>query len=181
MVSFPKVRLGVIDDARRRQRRRRLGLAAAGIAAAAGLVFTLNRPANDRARQPSSAARVVAPGKVFSESPYMGVTCRVPNSTSCDDVGLAVWLRRPAVGVEGRIAGRWFSLDDPGWSGPVHDHKRKMLAGFLRHAGLSRRFHLPRHWEGQPPRSPIVRVRIDYGRGAPVETRFRLTLSPGWG
>lgn len=59
--------------------------------------------------------------------------------------------------------------------------RRKMFAGFLREAGLRENFRLPPHWEGQPPRRPFVRVRIEYGTGHVVETRVRLGLMAGWG
>jgi hypothetical protein len=175
MAWLPKVHLGVIDDARRRQRRRWLGLATAGIAAAAALVLALDRPASERPVQPAPTAALLPPGKVFSEAPYMGVTCRVPNSTVCDDIGLAVWLKRRAVTVRAEIAGRAFALRREAW------RRNSPYTGFLRDAGLRTRFRLPAHWEGQPPRDLLARVRIDYGRGAPVETRVRVSLSPGWG
>jgi hypothetical protein len=133
------------------------------------------------AARPARPANGVPATSVFAKSPYMGVACGVPNSTACDRIGLAVWLRVPAVAVTAEVQGRRFALDDPHWSGPVRKHRRRMFAGFLRGAGLLRDFHLPSHWEGQPARSPLVRVLIDHGRGAPVETRLRVTLSPGWG
>jgi hypothetical protein len=185
MASLPDVRFGVIDDARRRQRRRRLGTGAVALMAAIVTTLVLYRPGDGRhvppAARPIPPVKVVAPGKVFSQSPYMGVTCRVPNSTACDDLGLAVWLKRPAVAVNAEMRGRVFSLDDRQWSGPVRHHRRTMFAGFLRAARLRPTFHLPPRWEGQPARNPLVRMRIDYGRGAVVEARLRVSLSPGWG
>src|SRR4051794_14398164 len=101
------------------------GLAAAALAAVSAVALALAPPAN------------VVPAKtVFSKSPYMGVSCSTPNSTACDRFGLAVWLRRPAVAVDAEVGGRWLSLDDQQWSGPVRHHKRKMFAGFMHHAGL---------------------------------------------
>src|SRR4051794_41804286 len=111
----------------------------------------------------------------------MGVSCSTPNSTTCDEIGLAVWLRRPAVGVEAEVGGRWLSLDDPQWSGPVRDHKRKMLAGFLHHAGLRTGFRLPAHWEGQPPRDRLLRARLAYSRARGGATPTRVPPSPGGG
>src|SRR5438270_737090 len=54
--------------------------------------------------------------RVFSKDPYMGVACHVANSIACDRVGLAVWLRRPAIAVSASIAGAILKLDDPQWS-----------------------------------------------------------------
>jgi hypothetical protein len=175
------VRFGVIDDARRRQRRRWLGWIAVGLVAVVALVLTLDRPARDQPAPPGPPVHFVPPSRVLARAPYVGVSCSIPNSTRCDDLGLAVWLKRPAVAVNAEMARRRFSLDDRQWSGPVRHHRRRMFAGFLRGAGLGQTFRLPPSWEGQPARSAVVRVRIDYGRGVVVETRVRVSLSPGWG
>ena len=74
--------------------------------------------------------------ELLSRDPYMGVSCRIPNSFACDRVGLAVWLREPAARVEAAIAGRELELDDPEWSGPAEHGERRMFAGFLQPAGL---------------------------------------------
>jgi hypothetical protein len=66
----------------------------------------------------------------------MGVSCRTPNSFACDRVGLAVWLREPAVRVDAAIADQELEPDDPEWSGPAEDGERRMFAGFLQPAGL---------------------------------------------
>jgi hypothetical protein len=181
MAWLPRIHLGVIADARRRQRHRRLGLGLLAVATAVTVPLVLDRSGGDQPAPPVQPSRVVAAHKVFSQSPYMGVSCSVANSTACDDVGLAVWLRRPALAARAEIQGRWFSLDDRQWSGPVRRERRKMFAGFLRHAGLRENFRLPPHWEGQPARTPSVRVRIDYGHGHVVETRLRVGLMAGWG
>src|SRR3954453_23491694 len=59
-----------------------------------------------------------------------------PNSFACDRVGLAVWLREPAVKVDAEIAGQRLQLDDPEWSGPAKEGQRAEFAGFLQPAGL---------------------------------------------
>jgi hypothetical protein len=186
--AIPTLRLGVIDDARRRQRRRRLFvtlaiLVAAGIAAA----MVLDRPAPAPTPQPSS---VVPPGprlvdwhSVLDGKPFMGASCPTPNSTACGRFGVAVWLKRPARTVHATILDQRIALDDKQWSGSVRNHKRKMFAGFLRGAGLGGRLGVPDGvvWEGDPIPYVLVRVRIDYGRGAPVFTQARVPLRPGWG
>jgi len=183
MVSHPHARFGVIDDARRRQRRRRLGWSAVFLAALAAFAFARTEPTGDRPPGPPRAVRFAAPGRVFSREPSMGVSCSTPNSTACDQIGLAVWLKRPALAVSAEIRGRHFSLSDRSLSTPIVNHRRKDFTGYLRGIGLKRRYHLPVHWEGaaQPPIRPAVRVRIDYGSGPLVETRFRVWLRAGWG
>ena len=42
----------------------------------------------------------------FAQDPSMGVACHVPNWIGCDRVGLAVWLRRPAIAVSATIPAR---------------------------------------------------------------------------
>jgi hypothetical protein len=43
----------------------------------------------------------------------MGVSCPIPNSFACDRVGVAVWLREPALSVDAAIAGREVQLMIP--------------------------------------------------------------------
>ncbi len=97
--------LGVIKEARRRQRLRRsavglallvAGVLAIGIALAGGGGRTQpGRPPRSEAN--SSAGAITPPAAVFVKDPYMGVSCHIPSSIACDRVGLAVWLRRPAI------------------------------------------------------------------------------------
>ena len=176
MTWLPKVHLGVIDDARRRQHRRWAGVGAGLAVIALALALVLDRPAGERpASPPAPPAHGVPPGKVFSQSPYMGVSCSIPNSTVCDRVGLAVWLKRPAKAVRAEINGHYLSLKFQPWA----TRRASPFVGYLR--GARANFRLPEHWEGQPPRDGLVRLRIDYGRGRSVETRVRVELSPGWG
>jgi hypothetical protein len=119
---------------------------------------------------------------LLRREPYMGVSCRRGNSFACDRVGLAVWLREPAVSVEASIAGRHLRLDDPEWSG-----KRRMFAGFLQPAGLidgaleltADASH--NRWIGREPVSAPVRLTVVDLEGGTVTTRIRVGLSPGWG
>jgi hypothetical protein len=107
----------------------------------------------------------------------------VPNSFSCDRIGIAVWLRKPAVEVTAAIAGRRVSLDDPDWSVP----EQLMYAGFLQPAGL---IHGPLkltadashdRWIGREPMSVPLTLRIVRKDGTVSTTRLRARLSPGWG
>jgi hypothetical protein len=184
--ALPTLRLGVIDDARRRQRRRRRIqlLAAIGALVAAVILVAL------RAEEPTTTPRAAMPpppagvpwSTVLTRKPFMGASCATPNSTACGRFGLAVWLKRPATAVDATILDRHFALDNRQWSGPVRAHKRKMFAGFLREAGLAGKLGVPPGvWEGDPIPYVLVRLRIDYGRGAPVPTQARVPLRPGWG
>jgi hypothetical protein len=186
--ALPHIRLGVIDDARRRQRRRwHIGSALFALAALVTVAVAVDRspsapPAAPPKPAPAPAATpLVAWKTVLTRTPYMGISCGAPNSTECDRIGLAVWLKRPAVGVSATLLGRHIALDDSQWSGPARNHQRKMFAGFLPHAGLATRLGLPPHWEGDPTPFARVRLRVDYRFGAHVETRLRVPLMAGWG
>ena len=124
---------------------------------------------------------------LLSRDPYMGVSCRTPNSIACDRVGLAVWLREPAVRVDAEIAGRALELDDPDWSEPANADERRMFAGFLEPAGL---FDGPLEvtpdagpdrWIGRKPVSATVDLRIIRNDGTATTTTLEVPLSPGWG
>jgi hypothetical protein len=129
----------------------------------------------------------VAPDEVLSRDPYMGVSCPTPNSFACDRVGLAVWLREPALRVDAAIAGRELALDDPEWSEPAEDGARRMFAGFLQPAGLidgplevtadagSDR------WIGRDPMFASVDLRIERTDCTTIVTTLDVGLSPGWG
>ena len=122
----------------------------------------------------------------MSRDPYMGVSCRTPNSFACDRVGLAVWLREPAARVDAAIAGQELKLDDPEWSGPGENGERRMFAGFLQPAGLiDGPLELasdagPDRWFGREPVSATVQIWIVDG-GATTTTTVEVGLSPGWG
>jgi hypothetical protein len=132
------------------------------------------------------AARTPAK-EVLSRHPYMGVSCRTPNSFACDRVGLAVWLRRPAVRVDATIAGRKLQLDDPDWSGHASDGQRRMFAGLLQPAGLiDGPLRVtpdagPDRWVGRKPVSAPVDLRIVRTDGTSTTTTVKVGLSPGWG
>lgn len=115
--------------------------------------------------------------------PYMGVTCRRPNSVRCDEIGLAVWLEKPAERLSARIAGAPLELRSPGefvlgkgtgWEGYLHP--AGLDDGPLRVSATS-----GGHWEGDPPVSAIVRLTAEYADGTSAERTLRIQLSPGWG
>lgn len=130
----------------------------------------------------------VPPSAVFTEDPYMGVHCAQANSVVCDRVGLAVWLRHPAVRVRATIAGQPLALD---WYGDQHRvgplPARTLLDGYLQPAHITTLLGVRPDpggwWAGNAANSPapIVRLWITYADGQPLTTRLRVPLSPGWG
>jgi hypothetical protein len=119
---------------------------------------------------------------VLARAPYLGVSCPFANSTACDRVGLAVWLRRPARSVEATIGGRHFNLNDPKWSGPADNGLRKMFAGFLQPAGLRRGpLQVPINWAGNPPVATNVRIVVTFADGTQRAVTTKVALSAGWG
>jgi hypothetical protein len=180
---------GVIDEARRRQSRRRLVIAVATTALVAG-ILAARLVGGGQTRHAAMPGRPlvlnVSPAAVLAGSPFMGVACRVANSIACDRVGLAVWLRRPALSVSATIDGRALRLDNAAWSGATHRGRRSMFAGFLRPVGLVNMLHLttsagPVRWLGNDAPSPQVTLRIDDGNSRVSVTRVDVYLSAGWG
>jgi hypothetical protein len=186
---------GVIEEARRRQRARRVGFA--GVALTAALVGIIGffgsgggtgkvQPQHRSGSQAGSSSPK-APANLFTQEPDMGVACRVPNSIACDRIGLAVWLRRPAIAVNATIAGSRLNLNDPAWSGPLRNGRRSMFAGFLQPAGLLngslkvRPDHGRYHWIGSHPLFANVRIVADYGDGHTSSVSVRVQVRAGWG
>ena len=119
---------------------------------------------------------------ILVRAPYLGVSCPFANSTACDRVGLAVWLRQPARSVEATIGARHFTLNDPAWSGPPHKGLRRMFAGFLHPAGFRHGpLQVPIKWAGSPPVATSVRVEVTYADGTHRTARATVGLSAGWG
>jgi hypothetical protein len=192
-MAYVDVDLGVIKDARRRQRRRRSLIAALLLVAALGATIGWTHrhtatvpPVSRQTSAPPLPS--VAPRVAFWHEPYMGVACRTPNSIACDRVGLAVWLRRPAVAVTASIAGTTLRLR----TGPYslsqwrYRPKRTGFTGYLHPAGLLTSFHVTPQpgtftWFGESRPDPMIRFRIDFGHGNVVTTRQHVPLAAGWG
>jgi len=185
---------GVIEEARRRRRRRRTLAACLTLAAAAAAGALLRgggvaHPSHSPGAA-GPAARAMSVGSaatLLSREPDLGVACGIPNSFRCDRVGLAVWLRRPAASVTATVAGIPIVLDDPAWSGPAHDGRRTMFAGFLQPAGLiggalSLRADRGRYWwAGAHPRSARVHIVAHDGAGHVSSATTTVLLRAGWG
>ena len=183
----------LFGEARERQRRRRRAVALAGLAAAAVAAFAIY--ASDVLRSaPRSApglhepsGTVAAPAStVFSQAPYMGVRCSVPNSIACDRVGLAIWLKRPAYSATATIDGRPLAMNRFGDRLIDSRTRRTEFDGYLQPAGIVSSMHVrptagSNIWSGDPTPFVMVRLLIDYGGGRYVVTHLRVGLSAGWG
>jgi hypothetical protein len=179
------------EHRRRRRRRAYLAVAALLCMAAVGMEVAAGSPRiapklTVGFRVPSGTVQM-SPSAVFSQAPYMGVHCPVPNSIACDQVGLAIWLRHPAFSVEASIAGATVPLD---WFGDERrlghlSKPRRAFDGYLQPAGIVRRLHVQpapgRMWYGNGTPSPLVWVLIDYGTDHRVLTHLRVPLMAGWG
>jgi hypothetical protein len=209
--SFPGARrrtiwafaAGVIAAARRRQRRRRLLLAFALVIAGtigAGVANSPNgaRHAPNPVGTPPPEPPLVAPASVLSRNPYMGVRCPQPNAISCDQIGLAVWLKRPAISVDATIAGQPVELD---WFGEQRllqgEGSRTAFDGYLNHAELTTRLHVkptqgPSYdpvcncrigptWYGADAPKPVVQLQVEYPNRTRVRTQLQVPLASGWG
>jgi hypothetical protein len=146
-----------------------------------------NGTQSDTRNQPSHVRDAVkSPTSVFVQDPYMGVSCRRPNSLACDRLGLSVWLGRPAR-VTATIAGATFKLNDPGWSYATRQGHRPLYvyAGFLQPAGLTTRLHVVpatgTPWLGANAPTPVVHFRIIYKNGSVITTQAPVYLHAGWG
>jgi hypothetical protein len=181
---------GVIKEARRRQRRRRATVAFVIVLAALGVVVAFGRSGRPlRASGPGTGR----PGPVlaldndalFSQPPYMGVSCGVPNSIACDRIGLTVWLRSPARAVAATIAGRTFRLDNPTWSGALHHGLRTAFAGFVQPAGITTRLGVTTeqgtHWDGSDGPDPLVVLTIARPGQPATQAWVAVHLTAGWG
>ena len=186
---------GVIEDARARERRHRavavvvaVAIAALGGAAYVGWGGGGSGQGSSASRSSAGSGRITttAAAAVFARDPDMGVACHVPSWIGCDRVGLAVWLRHPAIAVTATIAGAALALNNPNWSGPAHSGRRTMFAGFLQPAGLTTRLHVTpqpgtQTWLGGDQPTPTVLFRIDYGHGKIVRTSEAVGIRAGWG
>jgi hypothetical protein len=132
----------------------------------------------------------------------MGVSCPVANSIACDRVGLAVWLKHPAVSVSATINGARLPLKGYGAGVVNAPVPRRQFTGFLQPAGIVTRLHIRpvdgnvitthharthvtvahRMWFGEGnARSPVIQLTIHTSSGPTLITQFRVGLAPGWG
>lgn len=114
-------------------------------------------------------------------TPFLGVSCRVPNSIACDRVGIGVHLRRTATLVAVQIAGRLVTLSPP------LDPPDDLWLGYLYDAGLRHgplKVHIPANghlWFGSPELYPRVRVIAFFPTGRAATRSASVLLHPGFG
>lgn len=127
---------------------------------------------------PSSAQRRLDD----SAEPFLGVACGVPNSITCDRVGVGVNAPGAATLVMVNVAGRWVTLSPP--TDSPRDH---LWLGYLYEAGLKHGaldVGIPpraTRWFGTPEVQPAVTVEAFFGDGTVSTLTARGFLHPGFG
>jgi hypothetical protein len=194
---------GLFDEAweHRRRRYRSFGigvLTAAGLAVALVILIRDSGSNAGRTRPASTASTVVAPSFALSKPAAMGVSCPGASSRECDRVGVAVWLKRPAVSVTATIRGVRFPLDNP--DDLVDTGTGRAFDGYLQSAGILSRLHVRAENGNLIPFGrghararvadqirvkghPLVPVQLtirDHA-GQTFTTHLRVLLMAGWG
>ena len=114
-------------------------------------------------------------------SPFLGVSCPVPNSIACDRVGIGVHLRRAATLVTVQVADRLVTLSPP------LDLPDDLWLGYLFNAGLRSgplnvgipgTVHI---WSGSPEVDAQVRVTAFFPDGLAATRGDTVQLHPGFG
>jgi hypothetical protein len=175
--------------AHRRRRYRSLATIALSVGALAALVYVI-RPAGSgpiartSAHDPSAIV-AVRPSAVLSRRPYMGVAaCPRSQASTCDRVGVAVWLKRPASTIAASIAGEPLKLHGTRDNGSLSAARgpRTLFIGYLQPAGIGTRLHVQVSDRTSPAPSTesTVRLMISY-RAHQAVTQLRVPLAAGWG
>ncbi|MDE3132945.1 MAG: hypothetical protein KGL15_02650 [Acidobacteriota bacterium] len=169
-----------------RRRRARLLTAAVAAAAIAALIWLasggLRTPGGDSG-QASGGSVAVQASTVLSGLPFMGIHVCHPSSSTCYRVGLAVWLKRPALSVTAAIAGEHSALSRSDRRGiRLISYGRHEFIGFFRPTGI-----VPHAYLRTPDATPqvptaLVSLTIERGRGQPLlVTPVRVPVEAGWG
>lgn len=173
---------------RQRRRRRAIVWIVLVLWGVAGLSYDVLRPRSMPPAGPQEPGGTLAqsPSVVFSQPPYMGVRCSVPNSIACDQVGLAIWLKRPAYSVTASIDGRAFAMNRFGDQLISQRRPRTEFDGYLRPAGIVSSMHVhpvpgTSTWLGDPTPLASVWLLINYGHSGYVTTHLDVPLMAGWG
>jgi hypothetical protein len=181
---------GEARERQRRRQRRTLATLAAAVAVVGGAALITARPGPSGVSRPPLSTPpgtiAVAASAVFAQDPYMGVHCPAPNSIACDRVGLAIWLKRPAVAVTATINGRMLAMNRVGDRLIATGPARAEFDGYLQPAGLRTSLGVrpiagTDLWQGDPTPYPVVWLLIYYGLGRHAVTHVRVPLSAGWG
>jgi hypothetical protein len=110
--------------------------------------------------------------------PYLGVSCPVGNAITCDRVGIGVTLRRPAVLLTVKLAGRTVTLSSPSAGSDI-------WLGYLDHAGLRHGRLAVRarggYWYGEPLVTPRVVLTVFFRDGTSAVLEGADQLHAGFG
>jgi hypothetical protein len=175
---------------RTRRRNRSAGLAVIAVAAVGGFLIGRYGDGSAGTQRLSGSEYVFEPSsRLLSQPPYMGVHCPVANSIACDQVGLAIMLKRSARSVVALIDGRPLKMNRVGDVIDSPPAPRKEFDGYLQPAGIRSKMRVhpapgSDFWAPDaryPSPTATVRLLIDYGGGRRVSTRLRVPLSAGWG
>ena len=179
----------LFDEAwqRRRSRCRRRWAAGVLLAALALLALTA-RPAAESPQGRSAPTSVPSSALVRTGS-YLAIHCRQPNSIACDQLALAVTLKRPARAITATIDGRSWPMNRWGDELYSSSRPRREFVGFFSHAGIQSRLHVHPQQPGDifinNARSPgigvLVNLLVEFPSGRELSTRLRLYLADGWG
>jgi len=117
-----------------------------------------------------------------SAEPFLGVACRVPNSITCDRVGVGVNAPGAATLVMVSVAGRWVTLSPPTDSPRDHLWLGYLYEAGLRHGALDVGIRpAATRWFGTPEVEPAVTVEVLFGDGTVSTLTARGFLHPGFG
>lgn len=176
---------------RHRRRRRALAQIALGIClGTAALAYIIashgQAPRSSVPLAEPAGTTTLPPSAVFTRAPYMGVNCPMANSIACDRVGLAIWLKRPAISAQAAIDGRVFTMNRRGDQLVASRRPRAEFDGYLQPGGIETSMHVrplrgTNLWLGDSTPLATVWLLIDYGSGRYVATHLHVPLMAGWG
>jgi hypothetical protein len=180
----------LFDEAWLRRRHRRRRDAAIWVAAAvlvlAGVILGLRTLASGPS--PSAAIRSEPSSALVRNGSYLAIHCPQPNSIACDQLALAVTLKRPARGITATIDGHSWPMNRRGDELYSSPRPRREFDGYFSHAGIRSRLHVhtgPGDLFINDARTPgiyvPVRLLVVLPSGQALATRLRLYLRDGWG
>jgi hypothetical protein len=132
---------------------------------------------------PLPGAITVSPSAILSRPPVMGVRCGPASANACD-VGLAVWLKRPARSVRAAVDGREFTMTPVGHRLVSYGRSPNEYDGFFLPAQIGKPQQGPLAPYAGVSSAPLharLWLLIDDGPGHSVITRSHVRLMSGWG
>lgn len=136
-------------------------------------------PLSNPARQPPGTV-IVSPSAMLSRPSAMGIRCRPALANACD-IGLAIWLKRPARSVRATVDGREFTMTRVSHRLVIYGRSTNEYDGFFLPAEVGKRPVASYSSVSSAPTRANVWLLIDVGRGHAVITHSHLTLMSGWG